>query len=130
MQLLIYSFVGTDISSHSSERSWHSQMSSLEASVVAILSMHCMTILCCFEDHEMAPPEQRNAFPETDQWLRQLLAQLALVYPMSSESPMVQTSSKVAHNVLDSVDVFLAKGHGERPDGYTNVWACAHSCIG
>src|SRR5260370_33925713 len=92
--------VGSDIHSWSSERSQHSQTSSFEASVAAMYSAwvdEVATVLCCFDDQETTPPEYRKVYPETNQRLRQLLAQSASVYPMSSDSPMVYMMPWLGH---------------------------------
>src|SRR5258707_7939553 len=96
----MYNLVGLCIPSWSSERSQCSHTSSLEASAAAMYSAcieEVATVLCCLEDQDMAPPEDRNANPEINQRLRRSLAQSALVYPTSSDSPMVYMMLQLGH---------------------------------
>ncbi len=100
--LSIYNLVGPGVPLQSSERSWHSQTSSLEASAAAMYSTcveEIAMVLCCFEDQEMAPPEYRKVYPEIKWWLRWSLAWSISLYPMSSDSPMVYMMPWLGHPV-------------------------------
>src|SRR5258708_6453040 len=91
-RLSMYNLVDRDIPSRSSQRSRRSQTNSFEASAAAIYSA-CLedvaTVVCCFDAQETAPPAYKKAYPEIERQLRRLLAQSALVYPTSSDSPIV-----------------------------------------
>src|SRR5258707_9596473 len=98
----MYNLVGPRIPSWSSERSRLSHTSSLEASAAAMYSAcveEVTTVLCCLEDQNTAPPEYKNANPEIDWQLRRSLAQSALVYPTSLDSPMVYMMPWPGHPV-------------------------------
>src|SRR5260221_7791257 len=98
----MYNLVGPCVPLQSSERSQCSHTSSLEASAVAMYSAcveEVTTVLCCLEDQDTAPPEYKNANPEINWQLRQSLAQSALVYPMSLDSPMVYMMPQPGHPV-------------------------------
>jgi len=44
---------------------------------------------CCLDIQDMAPPEKRKAYPDTEWQLDWLFAQSASVYPISSSSPIM-----------------------------------------
>ena len=55
--------------SRSSNSSHWSQTSSFDTSVAAMYSAwvdDIATMLCCFDIQDMAPPEYKNAYPDTD----------------------------------------------------------------
>src|SRR5258708_39240348 len=96
----MYNLVGLHVPSRSLERSRLSHTSSLEASAAAMYSAcveEVATVLCCLEDQDTAPPEYKNVNPEIDRRLRRSLAQSALVYPTSSDSPMVYMMLQPGH---------------------------------
>src|SRR5258708_2209323 len=91
-QLSICRTVGPGTSSWSSVRRWRSQTSSFAASAAAIYSAwveEVATVDCCLDIQDMAPPKKRKAYPDTEQQLDQLFTQSALVYPISSLSPIM-----------------------------------------
>ncbi len=98
--LSMYNLVDPGVPSWSSERSQHSQTSSLDASAAAIYSAcveEVATVLCCLDAQETVPPEYKKVYPEIKWWLRQLLAQSTSVYPMSSDSPIVYMMLQLGH---------------------------------
>ena len=67
--LSMWSLVRPRTSSRSSERRRRNHTSSLAASAAAMYSAcveEVATVLCCFDDHDTAPPAYRKACPETE----------------------------------------------------------------
>ena len=92
MRLSICRTVGPGTSSWSSVRRQRSQTSSFAALAVAMYSAwveEVATVDCCLDVQDMAPPERRKAYPDTEQQFDQSFAQSALVYPISSLSPII-----------------------------------------